>query len=99
MISTPLLLIFFLSIVSSTPSSSDNKTAGILISGGHHTTAEGTSVEVYVPSTGQSCSLPSLPDDRWGHSMDMDSITSSPLICGGYDSASTASSCLSFSSA
>ena len=65
---------------------------GILLSGGHHPNVEGTSVEVYVPSTGHSCSLPSLPDDRWGHSMD------SLLICGGYDSASTASSCLSFSS-
>ena len=67
---------------------------GILLSGGHdaYTTVEGTSVEVYVPSTGQSCSLPSLPDDRWGHTMD------SLLICGGYDSTSTATSCLSFSS-
>ena len=65
----------------------------ILLSGGYD--ADDTvnrSVEVFSPSTGQSCSLPSLPDERFRHTMD------SLLICGGYDSASTASSCLSFSS-
>ena len=48
-----------------------------------------TSAEVFQVSTGQSCSLPSLPDDRAGH-------TSHPLtLCGGYY---TPTSCISFSS-
>ena len=46
-------------------------------------------MEVFSPSTGQSCSLPSLPDSRQSHTMD------SLLICGGYDTATT---CLTFSS-
>jgi hypothetical protein len=50
-----------------------------------------TNVEVYVPSTGQSCSLPSLPAEREGHTMD------SLYICGGgYSSSRT--NCLHFSS-
>ena len=49
-----------------------------------------TNVEVYVPSTGQSCSLPSLPDERISHTMD------SLYICGGDYSSST--NCLHFSS-
>ena len=47
------------------------------------------SVEVYVPSTNQSCSLPSLPDVRVGHSMD--NLT----VCGGE---MTKTSCMMFSS-
>ena len=39
----------------------------------------GTTIEVFVPSTGLSCSLPTLPDDRWMHTMD------SGYICGGRD--------------
>ena len=53
---------------------------GLLISGGYE--AE-TSVELFVPSTGQSCSLPNLPSKRSGHSMN------GFYICGGnedYDS-------------
>ena len=60
-------------------------TPGILLSGGSSTS---TSVEVYVPSTGQSCSLPPLPDGRWLHTMD------SLYTCGGV---STPTSCLHFS--
>ena len=37
------------------------------------------SVEVFNPTTGQSCELPSLPDERFGHIMD--NLT----ICGGMD--------------
>ena len=48
-------------------------------------------MEVFVPSTGLSCSLPALPDERFDHTMD------SLLICGGYDS-STLTTCLSFTS-
>ena len=63
---------------------------GIIISGG----GDGdklTSVEVFVPSTGLSCSLPGLPDDRYRHTMD------GLLICGGsyYETATT---CMSFTS-
>ena len=48
---------------------------GIAVSGGDGDA--GTTAEVFVPSTGQSCSLPTLPDDRWYHTMD------SKYICGG----------------
>ena len=51
-----------------------------------------TSVEVFVPSTGQSCSLPSLPGDRYQHSMD------GLLICGGGYYSSDPTTCVSFSS-
>lgn len=47
------------------------------------------SVEVFIPSTGESCFLPSLPDDRLSHTMDK--LT----ICGGNDTPKT---CLSFTS-
>jgi hypothetical protein len=59
---------------------------GIILSGGYY--AE-QSVEVFVPSTGLSCSLPSLPYQRYYHTMD------SLLICGGEYSST---SCLSFTS-
>ena len=60
---------------------------GIILSGGD---GARTSVEVFVPSTGLSCSLPALPDERYEHTMD------SLLICGGYGSSAT--TCLSFTS-
>ena len=60
-------------------------TPGLLISGGSDTS---TSVEVFVPSTGQSCSLPPLPDSRWSHTSD------GLYICGGQNTPS----CLHFSS-
>ena len=64
--------------------------AGIVLSGGDDV---GDSVEVFVPATGLSCSLPSLPDERFYHSMD------SLLICGGYDHSPTiGTTCLSFTS-
>ena len=43
------------------------------------------SVEVYVPSTGQLCQLPDLPDRRWLHTMEK------MMVCGGED---TKTSCL-----
>ena len=61
---------------------------GIILSGGN---GAKTSVEVFVPSTGLSCSLPALPDQRYDHTMD------SLLICGGYDDSSP-STCLTFTS-
>ena len=62
---------------------------GIIIAGGFGGLAD---VEVFVPSTGLSCSLPALPDERYGHTMD------SLLICGGYDYSTTDTTCLSFTS-
>jgi len=59
-------------------------TEGIIISGGSGNLA---SVEVFDPSSGLSCSLPALPNDRWGHTMN------SLLICGG-----GGTNCLSFTS-
>jgi len=59
---------------------------GILISGGW---GAGTSVEVYYPGAGTGCVLPSLPDEREGHTSDGASL------CGGYY---TSISCITFSS-
>ena len=35
--------------------------------------------ELYVPSSGVSCSLPPLPDTRYGHT-----VENTGLLCGGY---------------
>merc|ERR1711892_131117 len=82
--------LFSLGCVHSVSCEKENFTApaeeAILLSGGAYTF---TSVEVFSPSTGLSCSLPSLPDLRDGHTMD------STLICGGGNPSST---CLTFSS-
>ena len=59
---------------------------GILISGGYSAL---TSVEVYSPGTNYHCVLPSLPDKRWGHTMD--GLT----LCGGV---LTRTTCISFTS-
>merc|ERR1711892_1174467 len=62
----------------------------ILLSGGYKNSIGAlTSVEVFSPSTGQSCSLPSLPVQRYGHTMD------NLLVCGGEYTRTT---CLTFSS-
>ena len=52
------------------------------------------SVEVFFPSSGSSCSLPSLPDERAGHTLD------NLLLCGGgkYPSLPSNSACITFSS-
>ena len=60
---------------------------GLVISGGE---VPNKTVEVYIPSTGQVCSLPHLPKKRAYHTMD------SRYICGGQGTAST--SCIHFSS-
>ena len=60
---------------------------GILMTGG---SGAYTSVELFNPTTGQSCELPSLPDNRLYH-------TSAGLeICGG--GYGTWTSCITFSS-
>ena len=50
---------------------------GVLITGGGLSVED--SVELYLPSTGVSCSLPQLPDERHGHTLE-----SSGLLCGGW---------------
>jgi len=59
---------------------------GIIISGGN---GARTSVEVFNPSDKTGCLLPSLPDERWYHTMD------SLELCGGY---STRTTCITFTS-
>ena len=59
----------------------------MIISGGgtYLSDSVGKSVEVYVPSTGQHCQLPDLPDWRHQHTMEK------MMVCAGED---TATSCL-----
>ena len=49
----------------------------MLITGGYDSDVKYTA-ELYLPSSGLSCSLPRLPDWRLGHTQD-----SSGLLCGG----------------
>ena len=50
--------------------------AALIMTGGYNEDGL-SSVEVYVPSTNTSCSLPSLPVTTWDHSQD------GLLLCGG----------------
>ena len=59
--------------------------SGLIISGGIPSDSVGQSVEVYVPTTGQHCQLPDLPDRRRWHTMEK------MMVCGGED---TRTSCL-----
>ena len=49
-------------------------------------------VELYVPSSNVSCSLPKLPGDRRFHTLER-----SGLLCGGYDSVDPQDTCLQWS--
>ena len=60
---------------------------GLIISGGEPSSSY-KSVEVFVPSTGQHCTLPNLPAKRSHHTME------EMVVCGGYGS-DTWTSCLS----
>ena len=62
--------------------------AGVLITGGDSYTAWNTA-ELYLPSVGATCSLPSLPDYRVEHTVSEDG-----LLCGGHY---TQDSCLQWS--
>ena len=64
--------------------------SALIISGGRPSDSAGQSVELYVPSNGQHCQLPDLPERRYGHSME------GKMICGGWD---TQTSCLTLTSA
>ena len=50
-------------------------------------------MEVYVPSTGQHCQLPNLPDERGDHTMEK------MVVCGGYFNTDTETSCLTLTDA
>ena len=63
--------------------------SGLIISGGYlYNDGSIQSVEVYIPSTGQHCELPDMPDGRHYHSME------GMEVCGG-DDTDTQTSCLS----
>ena len=49
-------------------------------------------MEVFSPRDKTGCLLPSLPDNRAGHTMD------SLEICGGSDSSTTTTTCITFTS-
>ena len=62
---------------------------GLIISGGGPSSSY-KSVEVFVPSTGQHCTLPDLPARRYGHTME------EMVVCGGgVHGSGTRTSCLS----
>ena len=63
-------------------SQNTNHIAVVLITGGGPTF---NPAELYLPSSGAGCALPSLPDRRWGHTLD------DGLLCGG---GPTSDSCL-----
>ena len=50
--------------------------SGLIITGSYSNSA-GQTAEVYVPSTGQHCQLPDLPDKRYLHSSEK------TTVCGG----------------
>ena len=58
-----------------------------MISGHYSSESVGRTAEVYVPSTGQHCQLPDLPDPRVYHSQEVNTV------CGGLNS-DTRTSCL-----
>lgn len=63
---------------------------GVLVTGGAWGGAE-RSTQLYLPATGKTCSLASLPDNRVHHSMDY--ISSQVVLCSG---GSNSTSCLKF---
>jgi len=67
---------------------------GIIIAGG----SDIDSVEVFDPSHGQGCQLPSLPEDRYGHSMEGLTICGGNNIAGITGPTNTTTTCITFSS-
>ena len=53
-------------------------TDAVLITGDHKYSNASNTAELYLPSSGLSCSLPSLPDYRYSHS-----VESTGLLCSG----------------
>jgi hypothetical protein len=62
--------------------------SGVLITGG---TGAKTSTELFLPHSGKTCSLQSLPDIRHHHSLDV--VSKKIILCGG---GSSLTSCLEF---
>merc|ERR1711902_458916 len=60
------------------PTTEPPTTAALIISGGYPLDSAGISVEVFVPTTGQHCQLPSLPGGRRS-----DHSVNDRTICGG----------------
>merc|ERR1719210_2733070 len=79
-----LSMILMTGLVTTTTSSiTAPATEALIISGGD---SVGNTVEVFVPSTGQHCQLPDLPDTIFAHTME------EMTVCGGLSS--TTRSCL-----
>ena len=66
--------------------------SGIMLTGTIPVNVDGKSVEVFVPSTGQQCELPDLPEPRYGH------IQYKQTLCGGDDRDNISKSCISLDS-
>ena len=63
--------------------------SGVLVTGGF---GARTSTQLFLPHTGKTCSLKSLPDKRYVHTMDV--VSDKIIICGGYYGTTT--SCIQF---
>merc|ERR1719369_1261585 len=73
---------------------SSTTTEAILITGGG---GARTSVELFYPQSGKKCSLHSLPQDRYYHTLDT-LPGNIPILCGGGRTTAAEHSCLYFSS-
>ena len=68
--------------------------AGILIGGGH---PNERTAELFIPRTGKTCNVASLPDDRYSFTMNSVGYTGQVLACGGSNNMNTMTSCVEFS--
>ena len=67
--------------------------SALIISGGDPIDSAGQSAEVFVPSTGQHCQLPDLPDERVKHTLEK------LVLCGGGETRKTRINCLTLTDA
>merc|ERR1719318_627493 len=72
------------------PTTTTPMVEGVLITGGY---GADRSTELYLPQTGKTCSLQSLPNSRYHHSLDF--FSNHIILCGG-GSSSSRTSCLQF---
>ena len=77
-------------MTSSQDFANNQKYSGLIISGGWTDDAK-NSVEVYVPSTGQHCQLPDIPDPSGEERVVAGHSQEGLMACGGY---STPAGCL-----
>ena len=68
----------FLQVSTDEASQPQPRLTGVLITGGYPSSSVGNKAELYVPSTGVSCTLPSLPEERGAHT-----VSEGGLLCGG----------------